>query len=883
MPVERWLSVLRLRWQSLTRRRELDRELEDELRDHVEARTGEHIAGGAEPAEARRRALAELGGLAQVTERCRDTRGLALVESLVQDVRYGARALVRDIGFTSVAILTLALGVGANLAVFSLVDGILLAPLPFPAPERLVSVTGTYPQGGFAALRREAQSFDVGAYVEGQSLVMKGSGEPVQVMGARVSAEFFHVLDTAAALGRTFRASEDLARQDGVVVISHRLWQQRLRGDAGVIGRFVEVDGIPREVVGVMPPTFRFPSARTELWVPLGINEGEVSRYWGGHFMPVIGRLRPGATLGAAQAEIGGFQARVLELFPWRMPDDWNNDVTVVPLRDALVGPVRPRLWILVAAVLAVLVTACANVSNLSLTRAMARDREFALRLAVGAGPGRIARQILTESAMLASAAAVAGVVLATQAVAIARRLLPADTPRIDEVHLSWRVLAAAAVLAMAAGLAFGLAPAVRSIRLPLRGALDAGGRGGGAAVGRRWRGALTIAQVACAVLLVIAAGLLVRSLWTLSRADPGFRPEQVQTVSIAPGPALCAEPGRCLAFYRELETSVQSAPGVVGAALVNTLPLTGAVAKRSLELEGYRPPDNGAPLFWLHVVTPGYFKVMGIRLEAGRGLAEGDRTGARVALVSASTARRFWPDGGAIGRHVRFVGELHWHQVVGVVADVRAHDLSRTQPDFIDGVLYVPYGPAATLEDGAVPTTMTLAVRTALDATQTAAAVRGAAGPAGGDVVIGEARSMRSVVAEAVAAPAAIASLLTSMAAVALALGAIGVYGVLSFLVAQRSRDFAIRMALGASPGALCWHVVKEGGTLVLAGTVVGVVGAAGLMRWLSSELHGVTPTDPTTYAGVIAVMAAVSLLACYVPTRRAMRVDPLTTLRQQ
>ena len=882
MAAERWLSVLRLRWRSVARGRLLDRELDDELRDHLEGRVEEHVAAGATPADARRRALVELGGLDQVKERCRDARGLALVESLTQDVRYGARGLVRDAGFSIVAILTLAVGIGATLAVFSLVDGILLAPLPFPAPDRLVSATGSYPQGGFAAMRREVRSFEAAAYVEGPPLAMKGPGAPVRVLGARVSAEFFHVLGAAPALGRTFRQSEDLARRDGVVIVSHRLWHERLRGDAGVIGRFVEVDGVPREVVGVMPPTFRFPSGRTEMWVPLGIDEGAVSSYWGGHFMPIVGRLRHGATLATAQGEIRAFQARVARQFPWRMPDDWNRDVSVVPLREALVGSVRPRLAILVAAVLAVLATVCANVSNLSLTRAVARDREFALRLAVGAAPGRIARQILTESVMLASGAAVAGVVVAMQAIAVAKRLLPADTPRIDDVHLTWRMLAMAAGLAMATGCAFGLAPAMRSIRLPLRRALASGGRGGGAAVARGWRGALTVAQVACAVLLVIAAGLLVRSLWTLSQSDPGFRSEQVQTAAIMPGAAVCAEAPRCLAFYRELEARVEAAPGIAGAALVNTLPLTGAVAKRSLELEGYRPPGDVAPLFWLHVVSPDYLTVMSIRLEAGRGFAETDRTGARVALVSASTARRFWPEGGAIGRHIRFVGEPHWHQIVGVVADVLGHDLSRAQPDFIDGVVYVPYGAGATLEDGAVPTLMSLAIRTGLDATHTAAVIRAAVGPAGGDVVIDQARPMRAVVAEAVAAPAAIASLLTSMAGVSLVLGAIGVYGVLSFLVAQRSRDFGIRLALGASPGALCRHVLKEAGALVLAGTIVGVLGAAGLMRWLSSELHGVTPTDPVTYAVVVAVMAIVSLVACFGPARRAMRVDPLTALRQ-
>ena len=880
MRLERLLAKLALMWRSVVRSRDVERELDDELRDHVERRIADHVARGVARPEAERLARAGLGGLEQVKERCRDARGLRLLQTVAQDLRYGARALRRDAGFTVVAILTLALGIGANTAVFSLVDGILLTPLPFAGAERLVGVTGRYPAGAFAALRRDAESLDVGAYVEGQWAVVKGAGDPTRTATARVSAECFTLLGVGPAAGRVFRRGEDVAGRDRLVVISHALWQQRFHGDPSVIGRFLELDGERREVIGVMPLDFRFPSAATDLWIPLGIDEGQPSKYWAGDFMPVIGRLRPGRTIDDGRAEIRLFQSRIADAFPWRMPPDWNQDISLVPLHEAMVGPVRPRLLILLAAVLVVLLAACANVANLSLSRAIARDREIAVRVAVGAGPGRIARQLLTESLMLASLAGCAGVLAGTQMLAMLKAVLPADTPRLLDAGLNWRVLMAAAVLSLGTGCVFGLAPVTRTLRVRLRSALEAGGRGA-SAVGVRWRAAFTIAQVACAVLLVVAATLLVRSLWSLSSADPGFRATGVLTASISPPEAQCATADRCVAFYRDLESRLSGSPGVEHVALVNTLPLAGVVAKRSLELEGYQPGNDADPLFWLHTSTPDYFTVMGIRVETGRDFTDSDRTGARVAIVSASTARRFWPGAPAIGRNIRFIGESRWWQVVGVVADVKAHNLTHAYPDWIDGVVYVPYGTAATLEDGRIPAEMTLTLRTRGDIAPDGAVLEGIVAALDRGTVVGPVRPMQSVVADAVAAPTAVASLLSTLAAVALTLGAIGVYGVLSFLVAGRTRDFGIHLALGATPRMLCWMVVREGGVLCLGGTLIGLAGSLVLMRWLSTELHGVTPTDPLSYLAVVSAMAVVTAIACWVPTRRAMRVNPLVAIR--
>ena len=884
MRFEHWVYSLPLKWRSLVRRREVERDLDDEIRYHLEAQVEAHVSRGMDRDEAWRLVRRGFGGIEQSKERCRDARGVGAIETLMLDVRYAARVLRRHPSFTVVAVLTLALGIGANTAVFSLVDGILLSRLPYPAPAELVSVTGTYPNGGLAAMRDEVRTMDVAAYAEGKWLTLKGSGEPMRVAGTRVSAELFSILGVKPALGRWLRQGEDESPRDRFVILSHELWATRFARDENIVGRFVELDGVPRQVVAVMPASFHFPSSRTQVWVPLGLDPANRVSYWAGDFMPVVGRLRSSATIAQAHADVRLFQSRIGPRFPWPMPGDWNKDITVIPLQEAVVGGVRARLLILIAAVALVLVIACANVANLSLSKAAARQREIGIRTAIGASPRRIARQLLTESVLLASLGGVAGVLFAAQALTLLKLVLPPDTPRLMDVHLSWRVLLFTGGISILTGCAFGLAPVLNALRLRLRTVLDSGGRGGGSAVAGPLRAALTVAQVACAVLLVIAAGLLVRGLWTLSRADPGFRPDQVVTARISPTESLCSSAERCLAFYHALDDQAQAASGVSGAALVNTLPLTGAVAKRSLDIEGFTVPAlQTAPLFWLHVITPGYFQVMDMRLDSGRVFAREDLTGPPVAIVTSATARRFWDGQSPIGRRVRFVGEPHWHTIVGVVADVRAFDLTKNVPDWIAGTVYVPHGPNGTMEDGRVPSDMTLALRTTLTGAQVETLVRRLVAGVSGDVVIGDVRPMSAVLADAVAAPAATASLLVTMAGLALVLGCIGVYGVLSFLVSRQTRDLGIRVALGAQRRDVFWLVIKEGATLCLAGIAIGIAGAIALTRWLSSELHGVSPTDPATYIAVAVMMSIVTLMACYVPTRRAMDVDPLIVLRDQ
>ncbi|MGD1080819.1 MAG: ABC transporter permease [Candidatus Sulfotelmatobacter sp.] len=808
------------------------------------------------------------------------------MNGLIQDVRYALRQLRKSPGFTAVAVITLALGIGANTAIFSLVNGILLVSLPYPNPAELVSVTGTYPKGAFVAMHEQVHTMDVATYAEGHEFNLTRFGEPVRLTGTAVSAELLSILGAQPELGRTFHAGEDAPGDDRYVVLSHNLWEQRFGRDAAIIGRSIELEGVSRQVLGVMPADFRFPSPKTQLWVPLHNEPGNPSTYWAGDYMPVIGRLRPGATMPQAAAEIRLFQSHVFALFPWRMPADWNADVSVVQLQNGMVADVRVRLLLLLGAVALVLLIACANVANLSLSRAASREKEMGIRSALGAGRRRIARQTLTESVLLSTLGGMFGLALAAAGMSLLKTALPADTPRLADVHLDWRVLIFTGALALVTGFIFGLAPALQLSRCAPAESLNSAGRGASVSVSQWLRNSLAIAEVAFAVLLVTSAGLLIRSFWMLSHVDPGFRSEQILTARITPNESFCDDTARCLAFYRSVLERATTTPGVSGAALVNTLPLGGRVTKRSFELEDYMdlPTGTTEPLFWLDVVTPDYFRVMGIPLFAGRWFTPADETGGSpVAVISAETARRFWKQRDVVGKHVRFVGEKNWRTVIGVVADVRVYDLQSSVPSYLRGTAYVPYTSHATLEDGRVPAEMTIAIRTAAEEQQVGATLRHIVQELGPDVPVSEVQRMHAIISQAASTPASTASLFTAFAGVALALGMVGVYGVLAFLVSKRAREMGIRMALGAQRRDVLLLVMKEGGKFCVAGITLGLLGSFVLTRLLTSQLYGVGPMDPVTFTGVAIIMAVVTMAACYIPARRATRVDPLVALRYE
>jgi putative ABC transport system permease protein len=869
--------------QLLSRRRLYD-ELSEEIDQHLDEKIDELIAEGMSRPEATAAARRQFGSVTLTEEESREVWQWPSLESFLADLRFGARTLRKSLAFTAVAVLTLALGMGANTAIFSLVNGILLVPLPFPEPDRLVSVTGAYPEGALVAMREQVHTMEVGAYAVGHDLNLTGQGEPVRLTATLVSAELFSILKTPPELGRVFEHGEDVPGKDNYVLLSHALWQEHFAGDRTIIGRSIELEGVIREVVGVMPADFHFPSTKTQIWIPLDNDPRRVSSYWAGDYMPVVGRLRPEATLQQARAEIRMFQARVPALFPWPMPASWNADVSVVPLQNGMVQDVRVRLLLLLAAVGLVLLIACTNVANLTLARAATREKELALRAAMGAGRRRIVRQLLTESVLLASIGGLLGLALASEGIVLLKTRLPADTPQLIAVHMDWRVFAFTGALTILTGLFVGLAPAFEISRGALVNSLKSGGRGEAVSVSKRLRSGLVVGEVALAVLLVIAAGLMIRSLWALSHVNPGFHPEQLLTARITPDESFCNDPERCLTFYRTVLDKVRSFPGVNGAAFVNTLPLGGRVSKRSLDVENHvDPTGETAPLFWLNVVTSDYFRVMGIPVLSGRGFEDSDISGSPVAVVTAETAHRFWPAESAIGKHIRLVDDKDWRTIVGVISDVRAYSLEHNAPQWIDGTAYVPYNPLATLENKKVPAEMTIAIRAASDASEIAGLLRESVAALSNEVPISEVQTMGAVVTGAVSTPAATTFLFVAFAALALLLGIIGIYGVFSYLVSQRTREIGLRVALGAQRRDVLVLVMKEGAKYSLAGIAIGLLSAVFVTRSMASQLYGVSPLDPLTYLAVALVMAGVAFLACYVPTRRAMRVDPVIALRHE
>jgi predicted permease len=859
--------------------------LEREIATHLEMSARDREDRGATPQQAAEDARREFGNVALVEHVTRDQWRGRWLEDLTQDLRHGARLLRRNLGFTIIAVLTLALGIGANTAIFSLVNGILLRPLPYARANELVSINGTYPKGGLAALRERSKTMDLAAYAEGYEFNLTGLGDPIRLSGTPVSAELFSILGSEPAIGRTFHSGDDAAGKSSFVILSNNLWQRQFNSDPNIVGHLITLDGVQRQIVGVMPASFHFPSPQTEVWIPLNTDLRDAHTYWGGDYMPTIARLRPGATLRQADTEIRFLQPQIATMFPWKMPKTWNPDLAAVSLQTGLIGDVRERLLILLVAVVLVLLIACANVANLTLSRASVREKEIAIRASMGAARHRIIRQLITESVLMASFGGALGLFLADLGLTLLKSTLPADTPGLVSVAIDWRVLVFTAGLVVFTGVVSGVAPAFHSSRTELTESLKAGGRGATLATGRRVRAILVIGELALAVLLVSGAGLLIRSLWALSHVNPGFHSDNVLTARITPNQNFCADQGRCFSFYRDLLREVRALPGVNEASLINTLPLNGRLQKRSSNVENYvATPEKPEPLFWLNTVSPGYFNSMRIPILSGREFNEADTTGnPRSIIISAETARRYFPAQDAVGKHIRLVGEEDWATIVGVANDVRAYDLRRNLPEWIDGMVYVPYGPGATREDGSVPAEMTLVLRSSSAAPQLEQSIRSIATALNPEAPVSEVKAMPQILSGETAAPRAIASLFAAFAALALVLGIIGIYGVISFFVGQRTREIGIRIAMGAQRRDILRIVINEGLTLTVIGIVVGLGASLALTRFLAAFLYGVSATDPLDFAAVAALFAIVALAASYIPARRAMRVDPLTALRYE
>jgi predicted permease len=876
---------MRFPWSDREQRKEA---LTEEIASHLKMAASDREARGESPAQANESARRELGNAATIHDVTHDQWGWTWLETLLQDLRYGARTLRKNPGFTIVAVLTLALGIGANTAIFSLVNGVLLQPLPYPHPDRLVGLTVYFPKGPLVVMREQSRTMDLAGFSDNKEFNLTGSGDPVRLIGNSVSADFFSVLGEQAAMGRIFQEGEDQPGKDNEVILSRALWERRFQSDANIIGRWITLEGVDRQIVGVMPADFQFVSPKTELWVPLHLDPRNTGDYWGDSYMALIGRLRPGATLEQARAELKAMRPRVLAAFAWRMPDNSFVNASVVSLEEAIVGDARGKLLILLGAVGLLLLIACANVANLLLARATTREKEVAVRVALGAGRWRILRQLITESVLLSLLGAALGLGVAVYGLSIMKTALPPDTPRLADVALDGHVLLFTAFLAIFTGIIFGLVPALGASRVDMTETLKSGGQRSVTRGNHRASRLLVVGEVAISMILVVAAGLLVKSLWILSGTSPGFHSEHVVTARITPNESFCEVPGRCLAFYNELLERTRALPGVQDVAAVNGLPLGGGAEIFPGAVEAHPTPAGAhVPMLWEKIITPDYLRIMKIPVLRGRAFTEADAgpDAQAVVIVSKATAERFWPGQDAVGEHIRPNWEKEWRTVVGVVGDVREFDIKRDSASWIDGVIYTPYGPHAIRGSGAAapPSDMTLVIGTSGEQVQIAGELKNVVAGLNNEVPVSQVSTMKSWVSEAMAEPRSTSALFSVFAALALLLGSVGIYGVVSYSVAQRTREIGIRIALGARRQEVLMLVVGQGVKLALAGVAIGIAGGLMLTRLMSELLYGVHATDPATYAAVAALLLLVALAACFIPARRAMRVDPMVALRYE
>ncbi len=818
-------------------------------------------------------------------------RPRAIMSMLGQDIRYGLRMMWKSRGFTSIAVLSLALGIGANTAVFSVVNAVLLRPLPFPASERLMAVWETMlgndrrfvAPGNFTDWQAQSQSFAQLAAYTNTSRNLTGRGEPQKLSVAAVSTNFFATLEVAAEKGRTF-LPEDATHQDrGTVVLSHALWQTQFGSDPRILGQDVSLDGRSYNVIGIMPRDFGFP-ARAQAWV-LGDRGGPIPPFPPAilndpgeqrdvHFSYAVGRLKDNVTRAQAQAEMSAIAHRLALSYP---KSNAGLGANVITLHEQVVGSSRLTLFVLLAAVALVLLIACANVANLLLAWATKREREIAIRLALGAGRWRLIRQMLTESVMLSLTGGLLGLVVAIWAVDLFVGMSPPDIPRLDQAGLDGTLLAFTAVVSLLTGIAFGAAPAWRATRLqPQNGLQDGGAKSDDGPRRKSVQNRLVIAEIALAQMLLVGAGLFIMSFARLQATDPGFKSGHLLTGRVSLPEARYSEPEKKSAFYDQTLERVDAIAGVQSAALVMSLPLSGGAPNRGFQIEGRPEPKADESISTdYQLISPGYFATMEIPLIAGRPFGATDNaTAPRVTIINQTMARKYFPGENPIGKRVAFGDPKKlesWRTIVGVAGDVRYESIE--VPPF--PLAYAPY------QQNAEPwSDMAIVLRTRSAPSSFAASLRQAVLAVDPNQPLTNVQTMEELMAAGVTRPRFTMLLIGTLAGIALALAAVGIYGVMAYSVAQRTREIGIRMALGAQARDVLGMIVRQGMTLALVGIGLGTVGALGLTRLIANLLFGVNATDPLTFAGISLLLAFVALLACYLPARRAAKLDPMVAL---
>ena len=815
------------------------------------------------------------------------------MNGIIKDLRYGVRSLLKNPGFTLVAVITLALGIGANTAIFSVVNAVLLNPLPFPSPERLVALGQTeaddrdtlsqFSFRNFADLRGQTKAFERLAVYYNNNVTLTGQGEAVRLRGTVATADLFPLLGVAPAVGRTFLPEEDNAgggSQGYPAILSWDCWQQHFGGNAGVIGRSINLNGNAYTVVGVMPSRFLFPvqAQPTEVWISPARDaekkgEGAIMVARGYRGWRAIGRLRDGAPLQQAQAESHMVASNLASQFPGENKD---LGIKVMPLLEWLVGNLRLTLLLLFGTVGVVLLIACVNVANLLLERAVSRQREITVRLALGASRWRITRHLITESLILAFAGGALGCLLAMWGTRLIVSLSPESITRITETRLDARVLAFTTAVSVLTGVLFGLAPALAVSRSGLAEALKAGGRSGSSGpLSGRARNLLVVVEVSLALVLLVGAGLLVRTLVRLQNVALGFDPRNVLTMNVAKSPT--GSPEETGQFFRQLTERVRALPGVVNASVTWQLPLSGASAITGLEIEGQPNEPGNNQMGVIHSAGPGYFRTMGIPLVAGRDFTEhDDLKSAPVIIVNEALAKKFFPNGDAIGKHITpsfsSTGGPNTREIVGIVGDVKHQGLrSNPVPEFYFAQAQMPV------------TSITLVVRTSGDPHTLVTAVRKEVQALDANAPVYGVLTVEEYMSRSVSSTRFNMTLLAAFAAVALVMTAVGLYGVISFSVSQSTREIGIRLALGAQSQDVLRMIMGQGMILTLAGVLVGLAAAYGLTRVMTGLLFGVMATDTATFAGVPILLTTVAALACYIPARRATKVDPLVALRYE
>lgn len=821
------------------------------------------------------------------------------MEILLRDIQFALRLAARNRMITAVVALTLGLGIGANAAIFSVIDAVLLRPLPYKDADRLVMVWATYPQlqlsldrvpvsaGDFVEWRDNSSAFEGFSAIDSANLTLTGGAEPERIVGVRVSASFFDVMGVSAAVGRVFTAAEDQPGNNSVLLISDGSWKSRFGADPAVLGKSLTLNGKSFTIIGVMPPGFEFPRAsempayfefpsQPEMWLPIAISRERIESRRN-HNLAVIARLKPGATIKQAESEVSGISSRLEQQYP----ENKGWGAVVMPLRSHLVGDIQGALLMMLGAVVFVLLIVCANVANIQMSQSSARQEEIAIRAALGASRSQIIRQLLTEDILLSLGGGLLGILFAMGAMRLFSRLKPDRIPYSDDLSIDGTVLLFTLGVSIAAGILFGLAPIYYASKWNLTEHLKQGARtGAGTAKRNRVRNLLVISQLTVAIILLAGAGLLINSFIRLMNVSPGFNPANVLTMDVSLPASRYPDKQKQSEFYRQVLEKIRALPGVESAGVVLFLPLRGAAGLDEFVIEGRpTPPDGEKPITEIRVTSPDYFKAMGIHILSGRSLTEQDNEDATPAvMINETMAKRFWPNESPIGSRVKTGGkppqhswEGIWLTVVGVSADVKGSLDSETRPQIYFSYLQFPFH------------SMSIAVRTAKDPLSLASAVRLQVYAVDRGQPVTDVSTMEHYLSESLAQRRFNTILLSVFAAIALVLAAVGIYGVMSFSVLQRTHELGVRMALGAQKKDVIRLVLSHGAVLISIGAVAGLGMAYLLTRAVSGMLFGVTATDPVTFSLVTLLLVLVTLLASFIPARRAAKVDPIIALRYE